>query len=167
MDPVLEKICFRPIRRKKDIPFLCKVYKSTRMDEFNGVGWSERELDSFLTSQFEFQHKFYQQNWPNANYEIILEGGNRIGRIYHDTREDEIRVIDIALLPEYRGKGIGGQIMKDIIAKARSLGKTVRIHVEKLNSAMSLYKRLGFKQIGGTEVYDLMEWKQTSSGEVM
>lgn len=67
--------------------------------------------------------------------------------------------MDIALVPRYRGQGIGGTLMKQVLAEGRKAGKPVRIHVEHFNPAMHLYERLGFKKIGDTGVYFLMEWR--------
>ena len=89
---------------------------------------------------------------------LILQGERPIGRIYTDNRIDEIRLIDIALLPEYRGKGIGASLLSDLQDKADAVGKPIRIHVEKFNPALRLYERLGFTHIADTGVYYLMEW---------
>ena len=82
-----------------------------------------------------------------------------IGRLYIDRSEDEIRLIDIALLPEHRGKGIGGSLMRQTLDEARLAGKPVRIHVEHNNPARRLYDRLGFRPVEDQGVYDLLEWR--------
>jgi ribosomal protein S18 acetylase RimI-like enzyme len=81
-----------------------------------------------------------------------------VGRLYVDRRDDEIRILDIALIPEARGGGIGGLLLGDLIAEAGSARKPIRIHVERANRALSLYQRLGFSEIGQTDFYYLMEW---------
>jgi len=81
-----------------------------------------------------------------------------IGRLFVDFRKDEIRLIDIALLPAYRGRGLGSQILSSILSDGQSSGRAVRIHVEHNNPALRLYQRLGFKQIENHGVYILMEW---------
>jgi ribosomal protein S18 acetylase RimI-like enzyme len=64
----------------------------------------------------------------------------------------------LALLPEFRDTGIGTQILRNVLSEATTLGKPVRIHVERFNPAQSLYRRLGFAKTGEYGVYDLMEW---------
>lgn len=122
------------------------------------VPWSDQEKDDFLRFQFDAQHKYYMQQFPKAAFDLVLLGGEPIGRLYIDRREDEIRLIDIALLPESRGQGLGGAIMQDILAEGEEAGKLVRIHVEHNNPAMRLYLRLGFEKIEEQGVYHLMEW---------
>ncbi len=90
---------------------------------------------------------------------IVEKDGEPIGRLYIDRREDEHRLIDIALLPEWRGKGVGSELMRGVLDEAREAGKLVRIHVEQNNPAMRLYKRLGFEEIEDQGVYRLMEWR--------
>lgn len=153
-----EDITFRSIT-EDDTALLRRIYASTRADEMAVVPWTEPEKVAFLNVQFEAQHKYYQEIFPEAEFSIIEQEGEPIGRLYLDRREDEHRLIDIALLPAFRGKGIGGELMDRVLAEARAAGKMVRIHVEQNNPAMHLYKRLGFKKIEDQGVYYLMEWK--------
>ena len=154
----------RPITPEDD-DFLLRVYASTRADEMAAVPWSEEEKENFLRFQFDAQHTYYQQQFPNAAYDVILLEGVPIGRLYIDRREDEIRLIDIALLPESRGGGLGGAIMREILAEGEAAGKLVRIHVEQNNPALRLYERLGFEQIEEQGVYYLMEWTPPGNTE--
>lgn len=149
----------RPIR-KEDKTFLSRLYASTRQDEMTQSGWPQKQIDEFLEMQFQAQHKFYQDQFRDAAFDLILDGKRRVGRLYVERRSDEIRIIDIALLPQHRGKGYGSYYLKKIMDEAGRAGKPVRIHVEMNNPAMTLYKRLGFKQTGETGVYYLMEWNQ-------
>ncbi len=142
-----------------DIPFLNRLYASTRAEEMALVPWSEDEKSTFLDQQFQAQHLFYQQQFPRAKFDLVLTDNEPIGRLYVDSREDEIRLIDIALMPEYRGNGIGGKLMNQVLEQAKGESKPVRIHVEHNNPAMRLYLRLGFEQIDTNGVYHLMEWK--------
>ncbi len=147
----------RPITAE-DHELLYRVYASTRADEMAAVPWSDAEKESFLRFQFDAQHKYYQQHFTSAAFDLILKDGEPIGRLYVDRREDEIRLIDIALLPEHRGGGTGGSILREILAEGAASGRLVRIHVEHNNPAMRLYRRLGFEKIEEQGVYYLMEW---------
>ncbi len=141
-----------------DLPFLLRVYASTRAEELAMTTWDESEKESFVKMQFEAQHGYYQKQFPHAGYQIIEKDADPIGRLYLDRRPQELRIIDIALLPEQRGTGIGGALMQRVLDEAALLGKPVRIHVEKNNPAMHLYDRLGFRQTEDQGVYWLMEW---------
>jgi ribosomal protein S18 acetylase RimI-like enzyme len=147
----------RPITRE-DQPFLYRLYASTREEEMALVGWSQVDQEAFLAMQFQAQHTFYQEQFAGAQFDIIECEGEPIGRLYVDRRADEIRIIDIALLPAYRGQGIGSHYMKQLLAEGRELGIPIRIHVEANNPAMRLYKRLGFRKVDTNGVYWLMEW---------
>ncbi len=158
------EISFRPIR-PDDEAFLLRLYSSTRQDEMAMLDWPQEEKETFLRQQFEAQHKYYQSSFKKAVFEVVLLAGEPAGRLYMDRREDEHRLIDIALLPEHRGKGLGGKLMADILAEAQKVGKPVRIHVERNNPAMHLYHRLGFENIEDQGVYYLMEWRPKMPGE--
>jgi ribosomal protein S18 acetylase RimI-like enzyme len=151
-----KKIDFRPIS-EKDQTFLYSLYASTREDELAQTGWTNFEKENFLRQQFVAQHEFYMEQFSNAQFQVIQLNSKPIGRLYIDHRTNEIRLIDIALLPEYRNQGIGHSLLTDIINNAAKANKPVRIHVERYNPAMHLYERLGFVRIGDTGVYYLME----------
>jgi ribosomal protein S18 acetylase RimI-like enzyme len=157
-------IAFRPIR-PEDEAFLYQVYASTRADELALVDWDEAQKEAFLKMQFNAQHQEYQRNYPDADFLIILLNDQPIGRLYIDRGEDEVRLIDIALLPEYRNGGIGTAILKDIQAEAANVGKSVTIHVEMFNPALRLYERLGFRKLEDRGVYYFMEWSPTRASD--
>jgi ribosomal protein S18 acetylase RimI-like enzyme len=149
-------ITFRSIA-PDDHPFLSRLYASTRREEVAQTGWDLAEQDRFLQMQFVAQHNFYMEQFSAAEFHIVELHGQPIGRLYVDRREDEIRIIDIALLPEHRNRGIGSALLKDILTEADAADLPVRIHVERNNPALGLYRRLGFRKIDDQGVYLLME----------
>lgn len=155
-------VAFRPIG-PDDEEFLYRVYASTREEELRPVPWTEDEKAAFLRQQFHAQHVFYQEQYGGARFEVILLDDEPIGRLYVDRRDDEIRIVDIALGPAHRGRGIGGGIVRGLLAEAAVADKPVRIHVERLNPARRLYERLGFVEIADKGVYALMEWRPGSA----
>ena len=146
----------RPIT-PDDEPFLYRLYASTREDELAELPWSASEKEAFLTTQFNAQHTFYHQQFNGAEFLIIEQSNEPIGRLYLDRREDEIRIVDIALLPAHRNLGIGTKYLESILKEGQGAGLPVRIHVEHNNPALSLYERLGFKKVTENGVYFLME----------
>jgi GNAT superfamily N-acetyltransferase len=115
------------------------------------------QKQAFLTAQFEAQHAYYQEHYPQAAFLAVLHEGQPIGRLYLDRWPDQLRIVDIALLPEYRGQGIGTAILEAILSDGQRLALPVSIHVERLNPALRLYTRLGFRQIADKGVYYLLE----------
>lgn len=152
-----EVIALRPVGAS-DLPFLREVYASTRLEELAPLGWSAEQRDAFLDQQFAAQHSYYQEHYAGASFQLILRDQRPVGRLYVARLPDEIRVIDLALLPEYRGLGVGTRLLADLFAEASALGLPVRIHVEKFNRALRLYERLGFTPIDDRGVYWFMEW---------
>src|SRR5438045_7798547 len=106
----LATVNLRPIQ-EGDEDFLRRVYGETRREELDQVSWEEGAREAFIRMQFEAQSKHYFQHYPGALFLVIEAGRQPIGRLYfvHWTRE--IRIIDIALLPESRNQGIGGMLM--------------------------------------------------------
>ena len=141
-----------------DLPFLARVYASTRAAELAATCWSGEHKTAFVDQQFRAQHAHYQRYYPEADWLVIVRRGDNIGRLYVERWPTQHRIIDIALLPEYRGKGLGEALLRDLMDEAAACGKDVSIHVEKFNPAMRLYRRLGFVTEEDKGVYDLMRW---------
>ena len=151
-------ISLRPITLEDD-SFLAGLYASTRAEELAVTGWSDEQKAIFCRGQFDAQTAHYRDNYPGASLQIIERAGAPIGRLYVAGWEREIRIMDIALMPEHRGAGIGAQLLRELQDEARAAGKSLSIHVERFNPALRLYERLGFKQVEDKGVYLLMEWR--------
>jgi ribosomal protein S18 acetylase RimI-like enzyme len=150
----------------EDMDFLYRVYASTRTEELALVDWPEAQKTAFLQMQFNAQTAHYAEHYPNAQFQIILLEGTPIGRLYVDRWVKEIRIVDISLLPEYRNRGIGSGLLKEILNEGAQAGLPVTIHVEMFNPALRLYDRLGFRHIDDHGVYYLMEWKPNPTGSI-
>jgi ribosomal protein S18 acetylase RimI-like enzyme len=158
MDNLPDSIRLRP-RRDDDRPFLATLYASTRQQEMDLVtDWTDEQKRAFLQWQFEAQTVHYDEQYDGADFLIIEQHGATIGRLYVDRREDEIEVIDIALIPECRGSGLGSCLLHDVMREAEQSGKRVKIYVENFNPARRLYDRLGFQHVDTNGVYHIMKW---------
>ncbi|MCB1636393.1 MAG: GNAT family N-acetyltransferase, partial [Xanthomonadales bacterium] len=142
-----------------DLPLLARIYASTRESEMAQVPWSEAQKLAFLQFQFDAQHRYYLEHFPAATREVIELDAVPAGRLYLDARPNELRLIDIALLPEFRGGGIGELLLREILDAGRRSQRAVSIHVEQNNPAMRLYLRLGFVQVEEQGIYHLMRWQ--------
>lgn len=149
-------IALRPIG-PDDLVFLSQVYASTRREELAPLGWSAAQQAAFLGQQFAAQHHHYTTHYAGASFQVILVRGQTAGRLYVARWPAEIRIVDIALLPEFRGAGVGSRLLAGLLAEADRAGAAVSIHVEKHNPALRLYERLGFARAADREVYWLME----------
>lgn len=150
---------------EEDLEFLYHLYASTRTDEMALLDWTEEEKHAFLQMQFSAQHGYYREHYRESRFDVIERDGEAIGRLYVARWPDDIRVIDIALMPEHRGQGLGGTLMRALLDEATAGAKSVSIHVEVYNPALRLYERLGFRAKGEDNgVYRLMEWRAEAPG---
>lgn len=151
-------ISFRPVGQT-DEPFLLRVYASTRAAELSVLPWTKEQLEAFLKMQLAAQQLHYEGQYPDADHRIILYGEHPIGRLYVARLDKEIRILDIALLTEARGRGIGTSILKDLMDEAAREGKPLTIYVENFSPSLSLFERLGFVKAGEHNFYLLMQWQ--------
>ena len=141
----------------QDAELLFRVYASTRVEELSVVPWDDAQKEAFLRAQFEAQDRWYHEHYDRTSFDVVLIGGEPAGRLYVHRGESEIRIVDIALLPEHRGGGVGTALLRDLLDEADADDKRVTIHVERLNPALRLYERLGFAVAEDKGVYLLLE----------
>lgn len=139
-----------------DLPFVSELYASTRREELAMTGWPAELQAGFLAQQAAAQHCHYALHYADAEWLIIERDGNAIGRLYLRAIPGGLRIVDISLVPDCRGQGIGSAILADILDYARVRESEVTIHVERNNPARSLYRRLGFETIEEKGIYDLL-----------
>jgi ribosomal protein S18 acetylase RimI-like enzyme len=146
----------RPVE-DADRPFLVELYASTREEELAQIEWPPGARDTFVDHQFSAQDAHYRANYPGATLDIIEVDGSPAGRLYVHRGPGDIRIMDIALAPGFRGRGIGTALLRGLVEEADSSGRKLSIHVEMNNPARSLYDRLGFRPASERGVYLLME----------
>ena len=157
-------------RTPDDTEFLAALYASTRATELAPVPWPDDAKRAFLRSQFEAQARHYDLHYADAEF-LVLERDGRtigdagsrrvgtaasIGRLILAWGDRDLRVVDIALVPQCCGIGLGTALLRAVMAQAVG---SVSIHVERFNPALRLYQRLGFVHEEDTGVYYRMRWK--------
>jgi ribosomal protein S18 acetylase RimI-like enzyme len=148
----------RPVSRADD-EFLLSVYASTRADELAQAEWVEGQREMFLRWQFDLQRREYDTRFPDAAYHVILVDQQPAGRIWVGSDHEQIRLLDIALLPEFQNRGVGTALVEQLKNHAANEGKVLRHMVFVLNNnAERFYERLGFKRIEDLGAYKHMEW---------
>lgn len=150
-------VTLRPIT-DADLGFLLQLYATTRLDELAQTDWSDEQKAAFVVQQFQAQHAWWQEHYTGARFDLVLVDGEPAGRLYVDVWAREVRIVDIAILPAYRNRGLGTRLLEGVFAEGDAAGKPVSIHVEVFNPARRLYERLGFVEKGAHgDVYILME----------
>ncbi|MFY9618469.1 MAG: GNAT family N-acetyltransferase [Pyrinomonadaceae bacterium] len=152
----------RPVSAVDD-EFLLSVYDSTRAEELGQVQWEEGQREAFLTWQFEMQRREYDARFPDAEYSVILIDDQPAGRIWIGRTDEEIRLLDIAILSAFQNRGAGTILLRKLIDEAMVTGKRLRHMVFVLNNnAHRFYERLGFVEIDDVGGYKHMEFKASN-----
>jgi ribosomal protein S18 acetylase RimI-like enzyme len=142
----------------EDREFLVGLYGSVRAEELAMVTWEQGQQEAFIRMQFNAQDAEYHRMNPNGTFDVIELQGRPVGRLYVDRRPSEIRIVDISLLPDARGAGIGSGLIAELMDEAAASGRSLTIHVEVGNRAGNLYSRLGFLEAARQGPYRRMEW---------
>jgi ribosomal protein S18 acetylase RimI-like enzyme len=145
-----------------DLPFLSALYASTRAAELAATDWSNEQKKFFLNSQFQLQHNYYLQQFSHEQFQVIERDGHALGRLYVGWEDNNLRLIDIALLPEYQHQGIGGALMRELMAQVSDKKGRLLLHVELTNPVRDWYLRLGFvpRSAGASSnpLYQQLQW---------
>jgi GNAT superfamily N-acetyltransferase len=152
-----DSISTRPVT-PADANLLLEIYKSSRGDDLRELGWTEERISEFLGMQFEAQQHF-SENEHNASDEIVLWQGQPAGRLIVERRADEIRCVDLALLPKHRNGGIGSFLLRKLQDEAKQAKKPLRLQVIRFNRAVNLFERSGFERTSETGTHFQMEWR--------
>jgi GNAT superfamily N-acetyltransferase len=152
-------VALRPVT-PMDEEFLLTVYASTRTIEMAQVPWSEEQKASFVRWQFNLQRREYDANYPNTEHDVIVVDERPAGRIWVSRDDEQIRLLDIALLPEFQNRGVGTLLLRHLIDEAAGAKKPLRHMVFVLNAdARRFYERMGFVLIEELGAYQHMEWR--------
>ena len=152
----MNHISLQPFKQSH-LPFLEKLYYSTREEELSRTNWSEQQKQQFALMQFLAQKTGYEKKFPNGLEQIIYFKKIPIGRLYINETENSIHIIDISLLPQYQNKGIGTFLLHQLINTARRSHRSITLQVIKTNHAKNLYARAGFVTISNDGARDYME----------
>lgn len=154
---VARHVALRPAT-PEDRELLFRVYASTREEELASVPWPPEAKEAFLRQQFDAQDAWWRASYDGASFEVVVADGIDAGRLYLWEGPSEVRIVDVALLPQARHGGIGTSLVRDVQARASAVGKSVSIHVERMNPALRLYERLGFRLVEDKGVYLFLSW---------
>ena len=134
--------------RPTDLDFLVALYASTRADEFAAMGWPVETERAFMRMQFDAQRRDYEQRHPGAAIDIVEQCRCPIGRLWVAQDARSLTVLDIAIVAELRGRGIGTECLQRVLRRADLAGLDVELQVVVGNPAQRLYERLGFRAVG-------------------
>lgn len=161
MSELTRDIRTKPVDASADETFLFGLYASTR-DDLPMLEPQQR--DTLMRMQFSAQNIGYGAQYPGAEHDLILFEDRPVGRMIVLRSESEIVFVDLAILPEYRSRGIGTQMIQDRIAEAESSKRVLTFHALKGNRAIGLYLRLGCEITGENAAYYRFEWKPKPQG---
>lgn len=151
-------VTLRPVT-PEDEGILLKIYASTREEEMQqATGWSDKQKEIFLRWQLNMQRQDYEKRFPETDYRIILFEGKPAGRLWVGRTREQIRLLDIAILPEFQNRKIGTYLLHNLIKESEETGIPLRHMIYKLNTdARRFYERLGFRLKEDERMYLLME----------
>lgn len=141
-----------------DRDFLFELYASMRRAELQPLGWDQAATEGFLRAQYEHEERDWHLHQPGAECMVVERGGRAVGRLYVARSAQEIRIMDLTLLPAHRSQGIATALIGGLLHEAQVTRRTVRLHVGRSSRLAELCRGLGFLPAatrGGTL---LMEW---------
>ena len=140
-----------------DQDFLFKLYSCVRQPEISAWGWNPQQQDAFLRMQFMAQQRWYESTYAGAEHHVVICENQQVGRLLIFRKGEAAVLVDISLMPEYRNRGIGAELIRAMLKECDEKKTAARLQVLKTNPARRLYERLGFRQTSTDEMYVQME----------
>jgi len=146
----------------QDETFLREVYASTRANEMALVPWTEEQKAAFLSFQFDAQDSYYRSQYPTAKFQVICNDEEPIGRLYLAREDEQIRILDVTILPDHRAQGLGSTLIDELRGEAVAANKSLTIWIEADNPSQSLFRRKGFSMVQEEGFNQLLEFRSVA-----
>jgi ribosomal protein S18 acetylase RimI-like enzyme len=129
-----------------DQAFFATLYRSTR-DDLLALIADPRYIDVLIATQQRAQVDDYRKRYPDALYEVLELAGAAAGRLVTAHVPGALRVVDLAVLPPARRRGVAREALRHVQRRAAAEGRDVTLAVRKDNpGARRLYAALGFAE---------------------
>ena len=132
-DPSIE---LRPAT-EADREFCYALHEATMRDYVAAIwGWDDS-----------VQRDFFDRGWDPAITQIVTRDGADIGILKLKEQDLATYITLVEIHPDHQGRGIGGAVVREVVADADRRGRPVDLDVLTVNArAQALYRRLGFAE---------------------
>lgn len=146
-----------------DHAFLVDLYASTRAAELALLPWDAATRTTFVAQQFALQDASWSAAFPALERFLVLVATAPAGRVYVERSGPTHHLVDVAITPEVRGRGVGSFLLARLTAEADACGATMSLHVVPGNPAQRLYERFGFHAVDHRPFHTRMERQPTTA----
>jgi RimJ/RimL family protein N-acetyltransferase len=143
-----------------DTAFLFELHDSVKGPELAPLAVADQIRRQLLDMQFRAMTMSYHTQFPRGRYEVVTLDEMPIGRLITDDGEGWFHIVHIALLPEWRNRGISTALMTVVLDRPRRMGMRCQATVALDNFAsLRLWSRLGFTEQQRDEINLIVEWR--------
>jgi ribosomal protein S18 acetylase RimI-like enzyme len=157
-------LTLRPARID-DQEFLYLLFYSVYLEKLHPVPMSEEEKKQLLDLMYQGFTQHYNSRAISSDDRLVLLNNESIGRIILLQTCEEIRLADLAILPQYRGRGIGSALISQVQTESVMSKRPIRLQVARFDRALRLYQRLGFYKTDAIGPYLHLEWSSKPPGQ--
>ena len=149
----------------RDDDLMGALFADARSDQVGALGLDADSGAAFLGMQRRAQQRHYRVAFPHAVDSVVEIDGEAAGRVLLAEADGELRLVDVALLPAHRGRGVGTTLLKSLQELASCARVPLRLSAARDGRARRLYERLGFSPTADDGVHVAMEWHPAENGE--
>jgi ribosomal protein S18 acetylase RimI-like enzyme len=150
-------LTLRPTRTD-DQEFLYRLFSLVYSEKLQLVPLSAEEKKTLVELMYQGFTRHYDSLAPASDDRLVLLNNESIGRMILLQTREEIRLADLAILPQYRGIGIGSALISQLQTESLMSKRPVHLQVGRFDRALRLYQRLGFYKIDTIGPYLHLEW---------
>ena len=128
----------------EDSAFMLELYASNSKQQLDDLGWSIGSQRTFVIMEAQAEEYHRARQYPGMDRLTICVDDMPVGRLLVCLRHNILHLVDLSLLPRYRGLGIGTQLMGEIIGEARNARVPIKVRVNRDSGTVRFVERLGF-----------------------
>jgi len=151
----------------QDEPLLFELFAAEKAAEFTAIGLTEAQYRPLLEMQYRGRAISYSAQHPEAESWIIClqqaAEATAVGQYLLVKTPQGSRIVDLAVLPQYRGQGIATQVLEQLALQSADSEEALSLRVMKGNRAIQLYARLGFHVVNEDEISYEMYWRSATN----
>ena len=149
-----------PLRLRAESPsdaaFLAELFAIRAAPMLHLAGLAEPQVTQLVAIQHRAQTASYRSAFPGACFLVAELDDAPVGRLIVDEECGVAYVVDIALLPAWRGRGLGPALITDLQRRQGAAGGRVRAEVAVDNAAsLTMFAKLGFVRMASDSITDV------------
>lgn len=142
----------------EELGWVARLHRETLAEELRAGGLPAPLVELLVEGQLRGREQSWRSRFPEMRALVLRVQAELVGAVVVERGAAQVSVIDLVVVPGWRGLGVGAAVLRRVQEEAGSL--PVALSVRRDNPARRLYLRLGFVEGEGDAVHVAMRWQR-------